>query len=129
MLAVLPIMMLEIAFVLGMALAFSALNIFFRDLQYILPVLFTAWLYVTPVLYPENLIPESVSIAGATVPARSLLSGNPMLYFVNSYRDAMYHQRWPSSKGWLAMFLIGSVSLLLGSVVFARLQRRFAEEL
>jgi lipopolysaccharide transport system permease protein len=128
-LVVLPVLVLQTLFVCGLSLLFSALNVFLRDLSYILPVFFLLWLYTTPILYPASLIPVTTKIGPFSIPALKLLSYNPMLYFVNAYRDALYNGRYPSPNGWFAMVASAVVSLAIGWSVYGRLQRRFAEEL
>jgi lipopolysaccharide transport system permease protein len=128
-LIVVPVLVLQTVFVCGLSLLFSALNVFLRDLSYILPVFFLLWLYTTPILYPASLIPAKTTIGPITLPALRLLSFNPMLYFVNAYRDALYNGRWPSPNGWFAMVVSSATVFVIGWAVYARLQRRFAEEL
>jgi ABC-type polysaccharide/polyol phosphate export permease len=126
---VIPVLILQTIFVSGLSLLFSALNVFLRDLSYILPVFFLLWLYTTPILYPAELIPKTTTLGPVTIPALRLLSFNPMLYFVNAYRDALYHGRLPAANGWFAMVVSAVIVFAAGSTVYGRLQRRFAEEL
>jgi lipopolysaccharide transport system permease protein len=128
-LLIFPILILQTIFVCGLSLLFSALNVFLRDLSYILPVFFLLWLYTTPILYPADLIPVNTKIGPVTIPALKLLSFNPMLYFVNAYRDALYSGRYPSPNGWFAMGISAVIVFAIGWTVYRRLQRRFAEEL
>ncbi len=126
---VIPVLILQTIFVCGLSLLFSALNVFLRDLSYILPVFFLLWLYTTPILYPADLIPVKTTIGPFTLPTLKLLSYNPMLYFVNAYRDALYNGRYPSPNGWFAMVVSAIGAFAIGWAVYGRLQRRFAEEL
>jgi lipopolysaccharide transport system permease protein len=128
-LLIVPVLVLQTIFVSGLALLFSALNVFLRDLSYILPVFFLLWLYTTPILYPTELIPTTTTVGPVSIPALRLLSFNPMLYFVNAYRDVLYNGRVPTPNGWFAMAFSAVVVVLLGWNVYGRLQRRFAEEL
>jgi ABC-2 type transport system permease protein len=54
---------------------------------------------------------------------------NPVTPIVNAYRDVLYYGRTPDLTTLVLAILIGVVTVLLGMLVFGRLQRRFAEEL
>ena len=54
------IMVLEYFFALGMAFIFSALNVYFRDLEHILGIVTMAWFYFTPIVYTIEMVPEAI---------------------------------------------------------------------
>ena len=58
-----PVTLLIIAitamFALGMGLTFSALNVYFRDIEHFMGLLFLVWMYLTPIIYPIDVIPHS----------------------------------------------------------------------
>jgi ABC-2 type transport system permease protein len=126
---VLVLMVLQLGFVLGLGLALSAANAYFRDVQHFLAIFLNLWFYATPILYPVDLPPEHYEILGVEVPIRRLLELNPMTTFVDAYRDVLYHLRAPNTAEWLGMVLITGTSLVLGALVFRRLEPRLAEEL
>ena len=117
----LPIIML-IEFIMGVggALLFSALTVYFRDLEYILNIITMAWMYMTPILYPLEQIPEEI---------RSLLYFNPMTAVIVAYRDILYYQKAPDMQTLIYAVLWGIVTLAVGWITFLRLQRNFVEEL
>lgn len=114
------VMVVELMFVLGIVLIISALNVYFRDLAHIMDIITMAWFYATPIVYP----PEMLT---GTVPW--LLIANPMAGIVASYRDILYYQRWPQFSSLTLAIVSGVVTVVLGTVIFQRLQRGFAEEL
>ena len=57
---VLPLVLLELVYALGVAYLVAGLNVLFRDVQQILPVLLLAWMYVSPVLYTRTQIPAGL---------------------------------------------------------------------
>ena len=65
---------------LGVALWLSALNVLYRDVQFVLPFLAQIWLFLTPVLYPASVIPEKW---------RLLYAMNPMVTVTESFRWAV----------------------------------------
>ena len=55
----LPVPLLALAiFTLGMTFFFAAANVYYRDVAHILQVVLSAWFYVTPIIYPLDMIPE-----------------------------------------------------------------------
>jgi ABC-type polysaccharide/polyol phosphate export permease len=68
-------------------------------------------------------------LLGVTIPVRSLMQLNPMAIFVDAYRNVLYDLRWPALTQWLAMGMIALVALVVGTLVFRRLEPRLAEEM
>lgn len=116
-------------FVTGLGLAFSIVNAYFRDVEHLVGILFQVWFYLNPIVYPLTLVPERMNILGVEVPARALYQLNPMVGFVESFRDLLYHLRTPPA-GQLAYLLVVSVAVFaFGLTLFNRLEGRLAEEL
>jgi len=116
-------------FVLGLSLALSVLNVYFRDVQYLLGIGMQFWFYATPIVYPASLVPESADVAGMEIPVRTLYNLNPMVHFINAIRDCLYQLRFPSITSWLVMVGVSAVSLVGGALIFRRFTPRLAEEL
>lgn len=116
-------------FVLGLALAISALSVFLRDLQYLVNIGLTAWLYVSAVVYPIALVPEHASFAGFAFPLRSIVRLNPMTDFIAAFRSILYDGMYPTSYQFLRLSLLSIVSLLVGSKIFGRLSGEFTNVL
>lgn len=115
------IMFVEYIMALGMAMLFSAITVFFRDMEHILSIITMAWIYLTPVLYPIDMI-ENKTI-------QRLFYINPMTSVIVAYRDVLYYAKVPDLSTLLIAFGFGVLILFVGSFVFSRLKRHFAEEL
>lgn len=116
-------------FTLGLGLAFSVLNVYFRDVQHLVNILFQVWFYLTPIVYPISFVPQHAVIFGRNLPTRALLELNPMVGFVESFRDLLYDLRMPP-LGMLAYLTFTSVAVFgAGLYLFGRLEGRLAEEL
>ncbi len=126
---VLVLVILFWAFVLGVSLALSAINVYLRDTSYLITLIFQAWFYVTPVIYPLTFLRERTNIFGVAVPLRSIVQANPVSRFVIAFRAAFYDVAYVSAKSLASMALVSFVTLAIGATVFQRLQGRFAEEL
>ncbi|HHY80975.1 MAG TPA: ABC transporter permease [Thermoanaerobacter sp.] len=117
----LPIVMLnELLFVIGLNVVFSALNVFFRDLEHILSIVTTAWFYLTPIVFPMNLVPEKYV---------KWFFFNPVTSIILPYRDILYYGLWPSKKSLLLVFLMSVCFDIFAFILFDKLQKRFAEEI
>ena len=128
-LVLIPLIALQFAFCLGVGLALSVLNVYLRDVAHFLAIFLNVWFYATPVLYPADQPPVHKQLLGITIPVRRLISLNPMAFFVDAYRDLLYHLRFPTFTQW-AVLTVGSLGVLaVGAVIFRRLEPRLAEEL
>jgi len=114
------IMLVEFILALGFTMLTSSLNVYFRDLEYILGILTMAWMYMTPIVYSFDMVPAGL------VPIFNL---NPMTPIIMAYRDVLYYKQSPELSTLLNALVFGIVILLVGTVVFRKLQRGFAEEL
>jgi ABC-2 type transport system permease protein len=107
-------------FALGFGLLLSVLNVYFRDIQHFMGIVFLAWVYLTPIIYPITYVPAHF---------QTWLKLNPMTDATLSYRAVLYDGRLP---GWLQFgyFTAWAVGMLVaGLVVFNRLEAGLAEEL
>jgi ABC-type polysaccharide/polyol phosphate export permease len=99
------------AFCLGVGLLFSAWAIYFPDVAEMYQVILIAWLYMTPIIYPPEVIPESYRYW--------FFHLNPMYYFVQVFRQPLYEGRLPSADVLLGSTLISILMLVLGWIVFS----------
>ena len=110
----------EYVFALGMCMLSSAMTVFFRDLEYLLGIIMMAWLYLTPIMYTMDSIPEEVSF---------IFKINPMTFIIMAYQDILYYKKMPCVDTLATAAAIGIIFLILGSVTFEILQKKFVEEL
>ncbi len=111
--------LLAIAACMGIGLLFAALNVQYRDVQFIIPFLIQFGLYISPVGFSADLIPEKW---------RLLYSLNPMVGVIDGFR-------WAVSGGQTSVYLpglaismaIAVVSVILGAKYFRRIERKFAD--
>jgi ABC-2 type transport system permease protein len=108
------------AFAIGLGLLLSALNVYFRDIQHFMSILFLVWLYMTPIIYPLSYVPARYHL---------LLQSNPMTEATLCYRACLYDGTLPH-WAWFAYFTAwAAVMLAAGLLVFNRLSAGLAEEL
>ncbi|MEO6715334.1 MAG: ABC transporter permease [Mycobacteriales bacterium] len=140
---VLLLVVLLTAFALGIALALSVANVYFRDTAHFVAILMQLWFFATPIVYPDQLVrnldPHFKVVEGVrtAVPHEhiaglspiSIYRMNPMTRFVEAFRDVFYYSRWPET-GTLVFCAVAAVVALLGGYwLFSRFEGRLAEEL
>ena len=107
---------------LGFGLWLSALNVRFRDVQYIIPYLIQVWMYLTPVIYGSTLIPERF---------RFLLGLNPMTGVVEGFRWALLGKQLADAQAPGLLFVISiAITLLVlvsGTIFFQHTEDTFAD--
>jgi ABC-type polysaccharide/polyol phosphate export permease len=115
----------QFLFCLGISLGVSALNVFFRDVEHLVPIGLMSWFFVTPVIYTAEQVVGNPALPPWVAP---VFLANPMAALLAWYRHAFLADPlpplplWPGLAGALAVFL-------LGALLFARLEPRFADEL
>lgn len=114
------IMILEYLLALGLAFVFSALNVFFRDLEHILGIVMMGWFYFTPIVYTVDMIPKEYL---------SVFYLNPMTSIIMAYRDVLYYKQMPQFYTLGQIFLWSIGFIIVGYLIFEKLQKHFVEEL
>ncbi|MEN6299103.1 MAG: ABC transporter permease [Anaerolineaceae bacterium] len=111
-------LLLAIVTALGFGLWLSALNVLYRDVNYILPFLTQIWLLVTPVAYSASEIPQRWQMIYAL---------NPMVGVVEGFRWALLGTQ---AIPWNVLTISTVISLILlvsGAFYFRRMERTFAD--
>lgn len=117
----LPIVMIvEYLLALGITMLFSALTVYFRDLEYVLGIIAMAWMYLTPILYEVDTIPEEY---------QHLIYINPMTGIILCYKEILYYKKLPELETIVSGLIIGILFLVGGFITFEKMQKRFVEEL
>lgn len=119
-LCLIVIMLIEYILALGITFLAAGLTVYFRDLQHILGIISMAWMYVTPILYPAERVPEELI---------AIFNLNPMTPITIAYRDVLYYGKVPEMNTLLNATILAIVVLVIGKISFSMLQRGFAEEL
>jgi len=105
-LVALPLAMIVLfLFTAGLVLVVSVLNVYFRDLPYVLQVGLTLWFYTVPILYPLALMPP---------PLKRLLLLNPLYYFVKLFQSLIYDGVFPPWRIWLLCVVLGGATCAIG---------------
>jgi ABC-type polysaccharide/polyol phosphate export permease len=125
-------LVLLVAFTAGVSMVFAAANVSFRDLQELIQVLFLAWFYATPVIYPLFYLQSGT--ARRFLP---LIRANPMTWYVELFHRLLYGTAssgvnpppsMPDLWAWLACAAWAALALAAGSWLFQRRAVTFAKE-
>jgi ABC-type polysaccharide/polyol phosphate export permease len=104
-------MLLLAIFTLGVALLVSTMAIYFVDIVDLYAILLQAWFYLTPILYPiEILSPRAASI----------LRWNPMNIILTQFRNLMYYGELPGLRSILGVTVLAVGTLTVGWLVFTK---------
>jgi lipopolysaccharide transport system permease protein len=103
---------------LGVGFWFSAVNVQYRDIRYIVPFLMQLWMFATPIVYPSSLLPE---------PWRTLYGLNPMAGVVEGFRWALLGTE-PQPGAIVLVSALAAIGLMVsGLYYFRRMERNFSD--
>lgn len=115
----LPVLIVvQVVFALGLSLAGAALNVFYRDLRFILPIALQVWLFLSPVIYPLEAVPESLL---------GLFVLNPMAGIIDGFRAVLIHERWPDLSTFAPSALVAGIVLPVSYRLFKRRELDFSD--
>jgi ABC-type polysaccharide/polyol phosphate export permease len=114
----LPVAIILLAFfTLGIGLILSTLSAYFPDVSEMYQILLTAWMYLTPIIYPETIIPENLLWA---------FRFNPMYHLVKMFRLSIFEGRLPSLAEFLPALGWGVGVLVIGWLFFTSKSDEYA---
>lgn len=112
------ILMIQLAFTLSVTLFTAAVNVFYRDIRFVIPLILQLWLYATPVIYPMSAVPDRF---------KPLYVLNPMVGIIESYRRVALMGLPPSAASLGLSLGIAVVSVILAYAYFKRVEWQFAD--
>ena len=105
---------------LGFLLILSAINVYVRDIEYIVQFIVNLVFYATPILYTTDMFPQNFRI---------ILYLNPMAHIIDAYRSIFYYKTMPNLYSLGSIGLVSIIILIIGYSIFKKLEKGFAEEL
>ncbi len=111
---------LELICLIGLGLASSALYVFVRDVRYVVESSLLVLFWIVPIIYSFEMVPESM---------RNLYQYNPLAALILATHDIVLKAKAPSAALLIKLTLVAILSMLLGTEIFRRAQRRFYEYL
>ena len=113
------IAIIQSALSLGLLFILSAINVYVRDIEYIVQFIMNLVFYATPIIYNVSMFPERF---------RWILYLNPMAHLIDAYRSIFYYKTMPNISSLIIISSISFVVLVFGYLIFKKLEKGFAEE-
>ncbi len=105
-------------FVCGASLFLSAATVYFRDIQHLYGVLLTMLMYLTPIIYPLDLLKEHEFVL-------RIVEINPITHYVEYFRGLIMYNNIPGIKENLVCVAMSLGMFLIAALVFKKAQRKF----
>jgi lipopolysaccharide transport system permease protein len=112
--------MIYFMIVYGISLFLAALYVYYRDLNQIWDVLIQIGFFLSPIVYPISTVPPQYM---------KYYMLNPITALIQMYRDVLLYHQPPALTDVALALAMGLIVMAAGSMVFKRLERRFAEEI
>ena len=109
-------LVLALIFAIGLGMILATVAVFLRDMIHLYGVFTMVWMYLTPIIYPEEIL---VGVM------QTIMKLNPMYYYVDYFRQLTLYGTMPGMETLLIMCGCSVASLLLGITVFKKKQDRF----
>lgn len=116
--SVVLILAVEVIFTAACVLLASSINVIWRDVKFIVPLLLQLWLFATPIIYPITAVP---------IHLRFFYQLNPMVGIVDNFRRVTVQNEQPDWTSLLIAFAISTVFFIGAYVFFKKQERIFAD--
>ena len=103
-------------FACGIAFIVSALQVFFRDVKHLYGVLLMIWMYSTPILYPIDIISDSL---------QPFFKMNPLYIMIDFLRTITLHTQLPEPSSFLMCSVSALLAFAIGGIFFVKVQDQF----
>lgn len=119
-LALVPLVALQMMLCAGLGMVLGVLNVFFRDVGQLFGICLQFWFWLTPIVYPIGILPEWL---------QRLLQFNPLTNLMGSYQNVFVYGQWPLWSSLLPTFVIGVVLCAIGLRLFRQRVGEMVDEL
>lgn len=118
---VLPLAIAEGMIALGLGMALGAIDAYIQDLEYIVNFILMMGFYGSPIIYQLSMFSSNNTIY-------KLITLNPMTKIIMGYRDAFLYHTAPPTADIISVFGIACIVLVIGYMIFKKLEKGFAEQ-
>jgi len=112
------ILLVQISLMVGVSLIAASINVFYRDIRFVIPLVLQIWLYASPVIYPSSMVPDQY---------RLLYSLNPMVGIIDGYRNITLNGVSPINVELLISISISLPIAIFGYWFFKKSEPEFAD--
>ena len=110
-----PLLVIQVLFSIGLGMTIGVLNVFFRDVGQFYGVVLQFWFWLTPIVYPASILPETM---------QKLAFYNPMAGLIAGYQGIIVRDQWPD---WGSLLPVIILSVLLCAFAWRLFRRRVGE--
>ena len=118
--ALVPVLLLQLALALGLGMVLGVLNVFFRDVGQFFTIALQFWFWFTPIVYPATALPA---------PVRGWLVWNPMAAVIGAYQRVLVNGQMPQWGSLLPAAALGLACCALGLQLFCKRAGEMVDEL
>jgi len=118
--ALFPVLSLLVVFAVGLGILLGVLNVFFRDVGQFFGIFITFWFWLTPIVYPQSILPERI---------QALMAFNPMAAIITAVQDVLVRGAWPQWGQLIYSMGVAAALCLLGLHVFRKRAGEMVDEL
>jgi ABC-type polysaccharide/polyol phosphate export permease len=115
---VIPILIIEMIMALAVGMFLASINVYFRDITAVVPILLMAWLFLTPVIYPLESIPVQYQLYAKL---------NPMTGILEGLRSAVIAGVPPEKISMLLSATIAFIFVIFSYLLFKKLEKGFSD--
>lgn len=119
-LAMLPVLMIQLLFAIGLGMVLGVMNVFFRDVGQFFGIFVQFWFWLTPIVYPASILPDRVKV---------IMTLNPMYPVITAYQHIFVEQHWPQWGSLTSTMAVGLLLCWLGFKMFKRHVGEMVDEL
>ncbi len=118
--ALIPILLIMMVLAIGLGMVVGVMNVFFRDVGQFFGIVLQFWFWLTPIIYPATILPESL---------HPLMKYNPMASIVDACQKILVHGTLPDWQGLLYPLCLGAVLCIIGMNLFRKHIGEMVDEL
>jgi len=119
-LAMAPVLLIQILFSTGLGIILGVLNVFFRDIGQLFGIVVQFWFWFTPIVYTVSTLPVAV---------QPLIKYNPMASLITAYQDIFVSGLWPNWASLWPVTLVSVVLCFFGMQLFRKRSGEMVDEL
>lgn len=112
------LLFIQVLLMIGVSLLAAAVNVFYRDIRFVIPLVLQIWMYASPVIYPSELVPDQF---------RWLYRINPMVGIIDGYRNITLGGKSPFEINFLIAAGLSLFIAIVGYIVFKKYEPEFAD--
>lgn len=119
-LAIIPVLVVQVLFAIGLGMIIGVLNVFFRDIGQFFTIFIQFWFWFTPIVYPASILPEGI---------RAMLVFNPMAAIIAAYQGILVSGQMPQWSTLVPALVLALLMCMLGMRLFRKRSGEMVDEL